>query len=68
MHVGAAQLGFTVDIMAHVLPLSGLENNILSRPYHVRDDDLCWWSHVGGFQKAERRTDDEVELVPLKKR
>jgi len=64
--MGEVQLGILIGVTAHVLALSCLEN-IISHNYHFKDD-LCWWSQVGGFQKAERRTDDEVELVPLKKR
>lgn len=64
--MGAIQLEALVNDLARTFTICALENTI-SRAYHVQGV-LCWWSRVGGFQKAERRTDDEVELVPLKKR
>lgn len=64
--MGEVQPGFIVGVTVYGSTPSRLGNIILLQ-YHIQDD-LCWWSHVGGFQKAERRTDDEVELVPLKKR
>ena len=66
VHDGVIPIGLSCTCHGLYISSQG-SGNIDSRPYHVKYD-MCWWSHVGGFQKAEKRTDDEVKLVPLKKR
>jgi hypothetical protein len=61
---GAVQLDVLANDLAYMLALIGV-NYTISRLYHLTEDSY-WWSHVGGFQNTERRTDDEVELVPFK--